>query len=100
MTKRLKLYFLFFRIVQSLINCNLERGRLLFINKNTSRPLTRYQECINAASVEICLQNPAALVNRAALISSAREKIMKEGFVFAKGKSRSKLPVKPCRQYF
>ena len=103
MTKRLKLYFLFFRIVQSLINCKMtyiERGRLLFINKNTSRPLTRYQECINAASVEICLQNPAALVNRAALISSAREKIMKEGFVFAKGKSRSKLPVKPCRQYF
>ena len=76
----------------------LESG-LLFIKKNTSRPLTRYQECINAASVEICLQNPAALVNRAALISSAREKIIKEGFVFAKEKSRSKLPVKPRRQY-
>ena len=45
------------------------------------------------------MQNPAALVNRAALISSAREKIIKEGFVFAKGKSRSKLPVKPRRQY-
>ena len=40
-----------------------------------------------------------ALVNRAALISSAREKIIKEGFVFAKGKSRSKLPVRPRRQY-
>ena len=60
----------------------LERG-LLFI---TSRPLARYQECINAASVEIGLQNPAALVNRAALISSAREKMIKEAFVFAKGR--------------
>ena len=90
------MYFLFFRIVQSLINRKmtyLERGLQKHIKT------TRYQECINAASVEICLQNSAALVNRAALTSSAREKIMKEGFVFAKGKSRSKLPVKPCRQY-
>ena len=101
MIKRLKLYFILFSIVQSLNSkmTYLERGLLFIKIKKTSRPLTRYQECINATSVEICLQNPAALVNRAALISFAREKIMKEEFVFAKGKSHSKLQVKPCSQY-
>ena len=46
---------------------------------------------INAASVQLCLNNPTLLLNRKGLLELARTKVIEEGFVFAKGKSRSKM---------
>lgn len=57
--------------------------------KTTCRPLSEYQKRINQAAGEICLKNPGSLQNRQKLLDSAREKIIEEGFQFAKGKSRS-----------
>ena len=46
---------------------------------------------INAASIELCLNNPTLLLNRKGLLELARSKVIEEGFVFAKGKSRSRI---------
>lgn len=59
--------------------------------KVSSRPLTNYQVAINKAAQELCVNNPDLLNNRKEMISKAREKIIANGFKFAKGRSRSKV---------
>ena len=58
--------------------------------KKTNRPLTPYQKRMNDASRQLCLVNPILLNKKSLLIAEARQKIIDEGFQFAKGKSRSK----------
>ena len=52
--------------------------------------ITNYHHKMNAASQYLCVVNPGLLKNRVLLIEKAREKIMADGFEFAKRKSRSK----------
>lgn len=58
--------------------------------KETTRPLTNYQKRMNEAAQELCLANPGILQNRKLLLDAAQEKIIDQGFQFAKGKSRSR----------
>ena len=58
--------------------------------KETTRPLTNYQKRMNEAAQELCLANPGLLQNRKLQLDAAREKIIDQGFQFAKGKSRSR----------
>lgn len=63
----------------------------IIYRKQSSRPLSKYQHAINAASQEICITNPGLLLGkRKDLIETARSKIIEEGFQFVKGKSRAK----------
>lgn len=65
--------------------------KAIIYRKQTSRPLSKYQQAINAASQEICNANPRFLLGkRKDLIEAARDKIIAEGFQFVKGKSRAK----------
>ena len=54
--------------------------------------LTDFQERVNAAAVELALQNPALVRkgNRGELLEVARKKVS-ESYTFKKGKSRSKM---------
>lgn len=56
--------------------------------KESSRPLSKYQLKMNDAAVQLCLQNHGLL--RKVLMDAARDKIIADGFQFAKGKPRSK----------
>ena len=59
--------------------------------KESSRPLSKYQLKMNDAAIHLCLQNPGLLrKKRKVLMDAARDKIIADGFQFAKGKSRSK----------
>ena len=53
--------------------------------------LTKYQESINNAAMELCLQNPNLLDDRKALLEASRKKLDDSGYVYKKGRSRSKL---------
>lgn len=52
--------------------------------------LTKYQEAINQSAMELCLQNPTLVDNRKALLEASRKKLDNSGYVYKKGKSRSK----------
>lgn len=59
--------------------------------KESSRPLSKYQLKMNDAAIQLRLQNPGLLrKKRKVLMDAARDKIIADGFQFAKGKSRSK----------
>ena len=46
---------------------------------------------VNAAAIEICLNDVSMLDNRGELLQKARKKVADDGYVFKKGQSRSKL---------
>ena len=52
--------------------------------------ISRYQSAINDAAAAICLKNPAMLTKRGDLLNLARQSVDESGFVYRKGKSRSK----------
>ena len=54
--------------------------------------LTDFQECVNAAAVELALQSPALVHkgNRGELLEVAQKEVA-ESYTFKKGKSRSKM---------
>ena len=54
------------------------------------RPLTTYQYAMNNAAAQICLTNPSLLWNRGSLLEKARKLVDEGGYVYKKGKSRSK----------
>ena len=58
--------------------------------KQNTRKLSNYHHKMNVASQDLCVVNPGLLKNKILLIEKAREKIIANGFEFAKGKSRSK----------
>lgn len=65
------------------------REMAVIYRKESRRKLSNYNK-MNAASQDLCVVNPGLLKNRVLLIEKAREKIIADGFEFAKGKSRSK----------
>ena len=78
------------------------RELALLFRKETTCPLTNYQKKMNEAAQQLCLANPALIKKRSFLMDEARAKIIKDGFQFVKGKSRStrgEEPVVAKRQY-
>ena len=56
----------------------------------SGKVLTKYQERLNQLARDLCLGNPALLADRGKLFELAKDKLHESGYVFAKGKSRSK----------
>ena len=46
---------------------------------------------MNAAAVELCLRDVSLLNKRGELLELARKRVADEGYIFKKGRSRSKL---------
>ena len=60
----------------------------IIYRKESSRPLSNYKLKINDAAIHLRLQNPGLLrKKRKVLMDAARDKIVADGFKFAKGKS-------------
>ena len=56
----------------------------------TSSSLNEYQEAMNSAANELCLNNPNLLLNQQMLVEQARMKVNDDGYQYRKGKSHSK----------
>ena len=52
--------------------------------------LSDYQQEVNAAAEKICLRNPHMICKRGTLLELARKEVHDSGYVYKKGKSRSK----------
>lgn len=57
----------------------------------SGKSLTKYQQQLNNLPGELCLKDPLLLQNKGKLLQLAREKLHESGYVYAKGKSRSKV---------
>ena len=73
----------------SFVNQDYVRKAAKTYGKTSEKRLTVYQEAINEASIELCLQNSNLLSNRKLLLDSARKVINDRGYHYKKGKSRS-----------
>ena len=62
----------------------------------TGKQLTKYQQKMNEIAGDICVEDPQLLMNKGRLIEVAREKLHESGYVYKKGKSRSKAINPPC----
>ena len=71
-----------------IVSLSREYIRQIGRNPNKKAKLTKYQEAINHAVMELCLNNPNLIDDRKALLQA---KIGESGYVYKKGKSRSKL---------
>ena len=56
-----------------------------------SEKISDYQKRMNEASMELCLVNPNLISNRGLLLEQARKKVNDSGYIYKKGKSRSKI---------
>ena len=56
----------------------------------SGKALTKYQEKLNQFAGDLCVNNPALLADRGKLFELAKDKLHESGYMFAKGKSRSK----------
>ena len=65
------------------------KTRAIIYGRNNDKKITKYQENINSAAVELALQDPNLLLSRQKLLNLARAKLNEE-YAFKKGKSRSK----------
>lgn len=63
----------------------------IIYGKNKKRALTSYEEAINRASLEIALENPLLVSKKGQLFDLAKKKLLKEGYEYKRGSSRSKL---------
>ena len=52
--------------------------------------ISKYQSAVNDAAATICIRNPAMLTKRGELLTLAKRSVDESGFVYRKGKSRSK----------
>lgn len=65
------------------------REKARFYRKH-SKMMTEYQKKINQAAEELALANPSLLHDRKTLLEQSRVKVDTNGYVYKKGKSRSK----------
>lgn len=66
------------------------RKQALMYGRDPQKKVTKYQQLINDAAATIVIETPALLSSRSKLLDLAREKVYNDGYVFKKGKSRSK----------
>ena len=69
----------------------------------TGKRLTKYQKCLNDIAGDLCVKNPLLLRSKGKLLELARAHVHESGYVYAKGKSRSKVfspstERQPCRE--
>ena len=64
-----------------------------FYRKSSIRPLTEFQKRVNEAAIDMCMKKPRLMreLKRGDLLEMARKKVAEDGFLFKKGKSRSKV---------
>lgn len=67
----------------------LEKSRIY--HKGNLGTLTNYQETINKAAYELCLENPNLMNNKGEVLNLSRAKVDEEGYVYKKKRSRSKV---------
>ena len=67
------------------------KQQAILFRKSINRPLTDFQVRVNKAAVELALSQPCLIRKRNDLLNMARKKVADSGYVFKKGKSRSKL---------
>ena len=58
--------------------------------RNSAHNLSRYEQKINEASIQLCLQTPNLLSDRTLLLTEARRVVDKEAYNYKKGKSHSR----------
>lgn len=59
--------------------------------RSSKGTLTKYQESINRCACELCIEDPNLLNDRKTLLELSRKKLNESGYIYKKGKSRSKL---------
>jgi hypothetical protein len=72
------------------VNEDYIRKQAMIYGKNSARDLSRYEQRINEASIQLCLQSPNLLSDRTLLLQEARRVVDEEGYNYKKGKSRSR----------
>ena len=65
---------------------DIKREAIIF----TKEPLSTFSKKVNEAAQGICLRKPSVLKNRGKLLILAKEKVHESGYIYRKGKSRSK----------
>ena len=60
----------------------------LFLKRE--KPLSSYHTAMNKASAQLCMKDPSLLWNRGSLLEKSRKVVDDTGYVYKKGKSRSK----------
>ena len=66
------------------------KEKAIIYRKESKRPLSQYHHRMNAAAQEICLKNPSMLTKRGELQLAAQDAVVRSGYQFKKGHSRSK----------
>ena len=63
-----------------------------------AKKVTKYQQQVNEAAIQLSLQTPSLLTSRQMLLEEARKNVNNDGYIYKKGKSRSKQfsQVKEC----
>ena len=56
----------------------------------TGKEVTKYQARLNQVAGDLCVHNPALLAEKGKLLELAKDKLHESGYVYAKGKSRSR----------
>ena len=57
----------------------------------SGKQVTKYQQRLNDIAGDLCVKNPLLLCSKGKLLELAREQVHESGYVYAKGKSRSKI---------
>ena len=57
----------------------------------SGKRVSKYQQCLNDVAGDLCVKNPLLLRNTGKLLKLARKQVHVSGYVYAKGKSRSKV---------
>ena len=56
----------------------------------SGKEVTKYQARLNQVAGDLCVHNPALLAEKGKLLELAKDKLHESGYVYAKGKSRSR----------
>lgn len=65
------------------------------IYKVKKRELTDFEKRVNSAAVQLCLEDVSLLNRRGELLQQARKRVAEDGYIFKKGRSRSKVYGEP-----
>ncbi|ORX94372.1 hypothetical protein K493DRAFT_337819 [Basidiobolus meristosporus CBS 931.73] len=75
----------------SLPNKALIIERATIYGRKSGRELTKYERSMNDAAIGIALAEPTLILNRGLLIEKSKAKLLQDGYVYSRGRSRSKL---------
>ncbi|KAK9701670.1 hypothetical protein K7432_011621 [Basidiobolus ranarum] len=65
--------------------------RATIYGRKSGRSLTNYEKSMNDAAIAIALAEPTLILNRGQLIEKSKAKLLQDGYVYSRGRSRSKL---------